>query len=84
MWNMVMAVDALLHALFSRVDPGIGDTLGSVLLWDVVVSVITAGILWLAIRMWQGCALGLSKDKPASEIEGQEGPLDVESALVAD
>ena len=84
MWNFVMAVDALLHALFSRVDPGIGDTLGSVLLWDVVVSVVTAGLLWLAIRMWQRRALGLSKDKPASEIDGQEEPIDVESALVVD
>ena len=84
LWNFVMAEDTLLRALSSRVDLAIWDTLASVLLWDVVGALFTAGVLWLAIRIWQRRSLGLPKDKPALEIDREEEPLNVESALVAD
>jgi hypothetical protein len=84
MWNFVMAADTLLHPLFSRVDSGFGGTLATILSWDVVVALFTAGLLWLSIGMWRRRALGPSKGKPALDLDGGEAALDVEPALIGD
>jgi hypothetical protein len=84
LWNFVVAADTLLHALVSRVDHTIGETLVSVFFWDVVVALFTFGILWIATVMWHRRILGFSKDRPVAEIGGEAEHLDVESALVAD
>jgi ABC-type transport system involved in multi-copper enzyme maturation permease subunit len=84
MWNFVMAADTLLQSLFSRIDPGIGGTLATILSWDVVVALFTAGLLWLSIGMWRRRALGPSKGKPALDRDGEDAALDVEPALIGD
>ncbi|MGP0065655.1 MAG: ABC transporter permease [Isosphaeraceae bacterium] len=84
MWNFVMAADTLLQALFSRIDPGLGETFESVAAWDVVIAVFTAGILWIAIEMWRRRALAASKEEPVSEIDAREEAVEVPSAFVTD
>lgn len=83
-WNFVIAANELLTALATRLDHSIVETIGFALLWDVVVTLFTAGILWLTIRMWELHALRLLKGTPDVEIDIKEEPSEVESALVAD
>ncbi len=84
MWNFVVASDALLGLLICRLSFSTGDILWCVLIWDVVNAVITIGLLWWTIRIWQRQILSLPEGKAAIEIGDEVGDLIVETALIGD
>jgi len=53
MWSFVMALASLLVMLVTRTSFSVGDTLSSVLFWDVVVSLFAVGLSCWTIWVWQ-------------------------------
>jgi len=53
MWSFVMALASLLVLLVTRTSFSVGETLWSVLFWDVVVSLFAVGLSCWTIRAWQ-------------------------------
>jgi ABC-type transport system involved in multi-copper enzyme maturation permease subunit len=84
MWSVVLASESLLDILVAHGSFHIRDILWTVLFWDVVIGLFAAGMLWLAIRIWQRRALGLRDSEPALELESKAKSLDVEAVLIAD
>jgi hypothetical protein len=84
MWSVVMASDTLLALLASRSSTNIGQTIGLVIFWDVVLTLVTVGLSWWAIWASRRRRSGKAKGKPSLAAELGDCPPAVETVLIGD
>ena len=83
-WNFILAAGSLLAPLLTRIEPNIRDALAAAMLWDTIITLFAAGLLWGTVRMGRWLSLGLSPDQSSPGTTGAGGPPAVESAMVGD
>jgi hypothetical protein len=79
-----MASDTLLALLASRSSTNIGQTIGLVIFWDVVLTLVTVGLSWWAIWASRRRRSGKAKGKPSLAAELGDCPPAVETVLIGD
>ena len=84
MWSFVMASDSLLALLVNRRSFTAGETLWSVMFWDVVVTLLAVGLSWWTIWVWQRRLSGVSKAKASLASDLHDGQPAVATALVSE
>ncbi len=83
-WGFVMVADSLLAVLSTRATGDILVMTHWVAVWNVVVLILSIGLLWFTIRTWQRRLLGVPKGQATPEIDSEQRPPAVEAALIGD
>ena len=83
-WGFVMIADSLLFGIMLRLSGDIVTMRQWLLVWNVVVLVVSVGLLWFTVRVWQRRFLSLSKGQVAPELGSEAKPPDVSAVLLVD
>ncbi len=76
--------NTLLGLLVTRTTLSALETLWYVTLWNVVVAVFAAGLLWSTISTWRRRLSGMSQSKPSLASEVDDGPPAIATIFIGD